>query len=71
MQIPKDFYGHVFGRSGLALKYNITVCNGIIDSDFRGAICVVLFNNSDKDYQVSSGQRIGQIVFNKTETVKF
>ena len=71
LKIPDDFYGRVFVRSGLVLKYGITAHNGVVDSDFRGVLCIVLFSNSDKDYQVLSGQRITQTIFNKTETVKF
>ena len=71
LEVPNGFYSRVFGRSGLALKYVITAHNRVIDSDFRGVLCVILFNNSEKNYQVLSGQRIAQIIFSGTKTVKF
>lgn len=56
-------------RSGLALKYGITVLNtpGTIDADYRGEICVILVNLSDTPFTVHDGDRIAQIVFSKYE----
>ena len=56
-------------RSGLACKYGITVLNspGSVDASFRGIIGVLLMNNSDKDYDVTIGDRIAQAVFRKTD----
>ena len=71
LKVPDGFCNRIFGRPILALKYGITAHNGVADSDNCGVLCAVLFNNSDKDYQVLSAQRIAQIIFNKTETVKF
>ena len=70
LKIANGFYGEVFGRSGLALKYVTTAHNGVIDSDYRGVVCVILFNNSSEDYQVLCGRRIGQIIFKRSECVK-
>ena len=60
-------------RSGLALKYGVTVLNspGTIDSDFRGEIKVILINLGEKLYKVKYGERIAQIVFNKIEKIKW
>jgi len=56
-------------RSGLAYKYGITVLNapGSIDASYRGNVGVLLMNHSDKDYEVSIGDRIAQAVFRKTD----
>ena len=67
--IPDGYEGQVRPRSGLALKYGITVLNtpGTIDADYRGEICVVLVNLSDTPFTVHDGDRIAQIVFSKYE----
>ena len=51
-------------KSGLALKNGLTVLNtpGTIDSNYRGELCVILFNSSDEAYQVKKGQKVAQIV---------
>ena len=67
--IPDGYECQVRPRSGLALKYGITVLNtpGTIDADYRGEICVVLVNLSDTPFTVHDGDRIAQIVFSKYE----
>ena len=67
--IPDGYEGQVRPRSGLALKYGITVLNtpGTIDADYRGEICVILVNLSDTPFTVHDGGRIAQIVFSKYE----
>lgn len=67
--IPDGYEGQVRPRSGLALKYGITVLNtpGTIDADYRGEICVILVNLSDTPFTVHDGDRIAQIVFSKYE----
>jgi dUTP pyrophosphatase len=51
-------------RSGLALKYGITVLNspGTIDSDYRGELCVILVNLGSEEYTVRHNERIAQLV---------
>ncbi len=62
--IPEGFEGQVRPRSGLALRYGVTVANapGTIDSDYRGEILVILVNLGDAPYQVRRGDRIAQLV---------
>ena len=52
-------------RSGLAVKSGINLANGIgvIDSDYRGEICVGLYNSSDVPFTVNRGDRIAQLMF--------
>ena len=71
LKVPCGFCGQIFGKSGLALKYGILAHNGLTDSDFRGVVCVVLYNTSDKSYQVLFVERIAQIVITKAEQIKF
>lgn len=62
IEIPKGYYGRVAPRSGLALKNGIDVFAGVIDSGFRGAIGVILFNSGGEDFEVSIGDRIAQLI---------
>ena len=52
-------------RSGLAVKSGINLANGIgvIDSDYRGEICVGLYNSSKVPFTVNRGDRIAQLLF--------
>ena len=66
--IPPDCYGRVAPRSGLAVKKFIDVGAGVIDSDYRGELGVVLFNFSNEDFCINMGDRIAQLVFEKIKT---
>ena len=62
--IPDGYEGQVRPRSGLALRYGVTVLNspGTIDSDYRGEVQVLLINLGNKPFIVSKGDRIAQLV---------
>jgi dUTP pyrophosphatase len=64
MEIPAGYVGMVCPRSGLALKSGVTVLNapGIIDSDYRGVVKVILVNLSNQEYVVKKGDRIAQLI---------
>ena len=64
MEIPKGCAGLVYARSGLACKRGLAPANkvGVIDSDYRGEITVVLHNHGPEVQTVSSGERIAQMV---------
>ena len=62
--IPKGFCGRVLSRSSLITNYNVTVEGGLIDSDFRGIINVIIMNHhSSKCFTVREGERLAQVVF--------
>ena len=63
--MPPGCYGRVAPRSGLAIKKFIDVGAGVIDSDYRGELGVVLFNFSSEDFCINMGDRIAQLVFEK------
>ena len=69
MEIPEGYEGQVRPRSGLALKSGITVLNspGTIDADYRGQICIIIINLSDKPFVINSGDRIAQMIIAKCE----
>lgn len=64
VEIPKGKVGLVCPRSGLAARHGITVLNapGIIDSDYRGEIGVILINLGTDIYEIQEGERIAQLV---------
>ena len=62
---PKGTYGRIAPRSGMAVKYQIAVNAGVIDSDYTGEIKVVLANMSDQDYRIQKGDRIAQLITEK------
>jgi dUTP pyrophosphatase len=62
--IPPGYEGQVRPKSGLALKYGITVTNapGTIDSDYRGEVGVILHNTGAEMIVISYGDKIAQLV---------
>lgn len=66
--IPHGFYGRVAPRSGLAAKQGLDVLAGVIDSDYRGELCCVLYNTSDTTIQLSAGTKICQLIIEKIIT---
>ena len=65
--IKPGYYGSVAGRSGLNFKNNIICPGGTIDSSFRGAIRVKLYNLGKEPYEVKKGDRIAQLIIKACE----
>ena len=70
-QFQKVFTEKIFSRSGLFLNHLVTVEGGVIDSDYRGIVKVILFNHSDQPFSVKIGHRIAQVVFMEKFNVRF
>ena len=71
--IPKGFGGFVLPRSGLAAKHGISIVNapGLIDSNYRGEIKVILINlDPQNTFDVKRGDRIAQLVILELPTVE-
>jgi len=68
VQIPSDCYARVAPRSGLTLKKGLSTGAGVVDSDYRDAVRVILFNHSDLDFEVKTGDRIAQMIFERIYT---
>lgn len=64
VEIPPGYYGRVAPRSGLAM-YGIHVLGGVIDSDYRGEIKVMLTGHTE--YHIAKGDRIAQLIIEKIE----
>ncbi len=67
LAINEKNYGRIAPRSGLAFKHGIDVLAGVIDSGYRGEICVLLINLGDKDFTYDKGDRIAQIIIERCE----
>jgi dUTP pyrophosphatase len=68
--IPHGFYGRVAPRSGLAVKHGLDVLAGVIDSDYRGELCCVLYNTGDAAIELPAGSKICQLIIEKIITPK-
>jgi dUTP pyrophosphatase len=73
IELPVGYEAQIRPRSGLAIKDGITVLNtpGTIDADYRGEICIILINLSEKEYSVKDGDRICQMIISKHERVEW
>jgi len=71
IELPKGYEAQIRPRSGLALKYGITVLNtpGTIDSDYRGEIGIILINLSNEEFEINNGDRICQMIISRHETI--
>ena len=69
LAIPRGYAGFVLPRSGLAAKHGISIVNapGLIDSDYRGEVKVILVNLDPREtFTVEKGDRIAQLVIMAT-----
>ena len=62
VEIDADKTGLVWPRSGMASKFGIDTGAGVIDSDYRGELKVLLFNHGDDTYRIKRGDRIAQLL---------
>ena len=64
LEVPKGCAGLVYARSGLACKRGLAPANkvGVIDSDYRGEITVVLYNHGSVSQTIENGERIAQLI---------
>lgn len=61
IELPKGTTGFLKSKSGLNVKYGIT-SEGVIDVGYTGSIKAKLYNHSDVDYEVNTGDKITQLV---------
>lgn len=73
VEIPLGYEIQVRPRSGLAIKYGISLLNtpGTIDSDYRGEIKVIVANLSCDSYTIMPLERIAQFVLVKIENIEW
>ena len=74
IELPEATEAQVRPRSGLALKHGVTCLNtpGLIDSDYRGELKVLLINTDPaEDFEIQRGDRIAQLVIQAVEHPEF
>lgn len=71
--LPLGFEAQLRPRSGLALKYGLTLLNspGTVDSDYRGEIMLLLINLGNESIIINRGERIAQCVISATVQAMF
>ncbi len=72
IELPEGYEAQIRPRSGLTLKKGITVLNtpGTIDSDYRGEIGIIMINLSNEPVEITSGERICQMVISKVQKIE-
>lgn len=72
LEIPKNYYGRIAPRSGLAFKNGIDVLAGVIDSSYRGEVGVILFNtDKENSFTINQGDRIAQLIIEAHYNMSF
>ena len=64
VEIPNDCYGRIAPRSSLASK-GIDIAAGVVDSDYRGNVGVILVNNGSQPYIYRAGDKVAQLIIEK------
>ena len=63
--------GLVWPRSGLAVRHGLDTLAGVIDSDYRGEVRVVLVNHGRDPVTLARGDRIAQLLVQRVERATF
>jgi dUTP pyrophosphatase len=71
VQIPHGRVGLVWPRSGLAVRHGIDTLAGVIDSDYRGEVRVVLVNHGPEPFSIAPGERVAQLLLQRVERADF
>lgn len=64
LEVPKGCAGLIYARSSMGVKRGLAPANkvGVIDSDYRGEIRVVLLNHGKQPQTVEHGERVAQML---------
>jgi dUTP pyrophosphatase len=70
MVIPEGYYGRIAPRSGFSSKNTAFVNAGVIDSDYRGELKILMYNgSSDREIVINAGDKIAQLILEKISMV--
>lgn len=63
-ELPRNTFGAIFPRSGLATKFGLRPANcvGVCDEDYRGEYLIALHNDSERTEVIQHGDRIAQLI---------
>jgi len=65
--LPPGTYGRIAPKSSLAVNSHIGIGAGVIDEDYRGNICIIIFNHADQDFFIKKGDNVAQLICEKIE----
>lgn len=67
--VPEGYAALIHSRSGLSVKKGVCLLNsvGVVDSDYRGEVCVGVIKATEEPYTIEPGERIAQMVIKKVE----
>ena len=73
LEVPENYFGAVFARSGLATKQGLrpSNCVGVCDADYRGEYIVAIHNDSEEEQIITKDERIAQLVIMPFLPVEF
>jgi dUTP pyrophosphatase len=71
LEVPAGHVGLVWPRSGLAVRHGIDTLAGVIDSDYRGELRVVLVNHGEQPFAIAAGDRVAQLLLQRVERARF
>ena len=71
VEIPKGYAGLFWDRSGLAAKHGLHTLAGVLDSNYRGELMVVMINHGKEPYTIEKHERICQVLVHPVATVQF
>ena len=73
LEVPKGCAGLIYARSGMACKRGLAPANkvGVVDSDYRGEITVVLHNHGQAPQEIENGERIAQFIITPVLTPSY
>lgn len=67
MEIPDNFVGLIWDKSGIALNAGIKTMGGVVDSGYRGEVKVIIINLSDQNFVVKKHTKVAQMLIKKVE----
>lgn len=67
MEIPDEYVGMIWDRTGMSLKKGLKVIGGVFDSSYRGEVKVLLANISSDPVEIMQGDKVAQMVIQPFE----
>lgn len=68
LAIPARHYGRVAPRSGMSFKFGTDIAAGVIDSDYRGPLGILMVNNGAAALTIKCGDRVAQLLLERVST---
>ena len=68
--IPAGYWGNIRDRGGLPAKHGIHTMAGVMDSNYRGEVQIIMINLGSEVYDIKKGHRICQMIIEEHEQVE-